>query len=123
MRCKVNHIYLILAPTPGKLRKHQPSLLPFLRVCIQPLHRVRQTTMLTKYLTSVSAAFSPFNARSGKIARNFLALLPPNARSTMAIDIKMLGQEGAKMPARLALKFSTYTPALYRAVHRLRDVG
>ena len=62
--------------------------------------------MLTKYITSVSASFSPFNARSGKTARNFLAMLPPNARTTMAISIKMLGKEGAQTPASLALKFS-----------------
>ncbi|KAK5172124.1 39S ribosomal protein L44, mitochondrial [Saxophila tyrrhenica] len=61
--------------------------------------------MLTKYITSVSAKFSPFNSRSGKTARNFLALLPPNARSTMAIDVQMLGQNAAATPASLALKF------------------
>ncbi|KAK5694459.1 39S ribosomal protein L44, mitochondrial [Elasticomyces elasticus] len=61
--------------------------------------------MLTKYLTGVSTAFSPFNARSGKTIRNFLALLPPNARSTMAIDVKMFGQSEAQKPASLSLKF------------------
>ena len=77
----------------------------------------KPSKMLTKYLTSVSATFTPFNARSGKTARNFLALLPPNARSTMSIDIKMLGKEaavggpGKKDPARLALKFSMCTPS------------
>lgn len=64
--------------------------------------------MLTKYLTNVNATFSPFNPRSGKTARNFLALLPPNARSTMSIDVKMLGQQDARKPAILGLKFSTY---------------
>ena len=64
--------------------------------------------MLTKYITSVSASFSPFNARSGKTARNFLALLPPNARSTMAIDLKMGGRNASAQPASLALKFSMY---------------
>lgn len=64
--------------------------------------------MITKYLTSVTTSFSPFNARSGKTARNFLALLPPNSRSTMAIDIKTLGKEGARVPAMLGLKFSMY---------------
>ena len=61
--------------------------------------------MLTKYITAVSATFSPFNARSGKTARNFLALLPPNARSTMSIDIKMLGRNASELPASLGLKF------------------
>ncbi|KAM0709377.1 hypothetical protein Q7P35_003415 [Cladosporium inversicolor] len=61
--------------------------------------------MLTKYLTSVTTAFSPFNPKSGKTARNFLAMLPPNARSTMAIDVKMLSQTQKSLPATLALKF------------------
>lgn len=62
--------------------------------------------MLTKYLTAVRTAFSPFNARSGKTARNFLALLPPNARSSMAIEIKTFGRTESERPASLALKFS-----------------
>ena len=62
--------------------------------------------MLAKYITSVRATFSPFNGRSGKTARNFLALLPPNARSLMAIDINMLGKNAAAQPASLALNFS-----------------
>ena len=66
--------------------------------------------MLTKYITSVRATFSPFNGRSGKTARNFLALLPPNARSMMAIDLNMLGRTGRAEPASLALKFSTNPP-------------
>ncbi|EGP87175.1 unnamed protein product [Zymoseptoria tritici ST99CH_1A5] len=61
--------------------------------------------MLTKYLTSVTTTFSPFNPRSGKTARNFLALLPPNARSTMAISITMLPKAQAATPASLAIKF------------------
>jgi large subunit ribosomal protein L53 len=62
--------------------------------------------MISKYLTGVTTSFSPFNPRSGKTARNFLALLPPNARSTMAISIKMLPKALAAQPATLALKFS-----------------
>lgn len=62
--------------------------------------------MLTKYLTSVATAFSPFNPKSGKTARNFLALLPPNARTTMAIDVKLLNQAQKDKPASLDLKFS-----------------
>ncbi|TKA23072.1 hypothetical protein B0A50_07389 [Salinomyces thailandicus] len=61
--------------------------------------------MITRYITNVSTAFSPFNARSGKTVRNFLALLPPNARSTMKIDVKMFGQKEAEKPASLGLKF------------------
>ncbi|CAK4023514.1 54S ribosomal L44, mitochondrial [Lecanosticta acicola] len=62
--------------------------------------------MLTKYLTAVRTTFSPFNARSGKTARNFLALLPPNARTTMAIEIKMLPRAAMlREPSVLELKF------------------
>ncbi|KAM3420114.1 hypothetical protein BST61_g3416 [Cercospora zeina] len=61
--------------------------------------------MITKYLTAVKTAFSPFNPRSGKTARNFLAQLPPNARSTMAIDVKLLPKAMANKPATLALSF------------------
>jgi hypothetical protein len=66
--------------------------------------------MITRFLTSVSTAFSPFNPKSGKTARNFLALLPPNARTTMKIDIKQLPRADAAKPALLALKFSTAPP-------------
>lgn len=66
--------------------------------------------MLTKYLTAVTTAFSPFNPRSGKTARNFLALLPPNARQTMTIDVQLLGQAQKNMPATMALKFSELAP-------------
>lgn len=68
--------------------------------------------MITKYITSVSTVFSPFNARTGKTVRNFLALLPPNARSKMAIDVKMSGQREAEKPASLSLKFSMCDIAL-----------
>ncbi|KAK3675741.1 39S ribosomal protein L44, mitochondrial [Recurvomyces mirabilis] len=64
--------------------------------------------MLTKYITGVTTAFSPFNARSGKTVRNFLASLPPNARSSMAISVKLFGQGEAEKPASLSLKFSTF---------------
>ncbi|GAB7354117.1 hypothetical protein MBLNU459_g4681t1 [Dothideomycetes sp. NU459] len=61
--------------------------------------------MITKFLTSVTTAFSPFNPKSGKTIRNFLAMLPPNARSTMKIDVKMLPRAEAAKPGSLALKF------------------
>jgi len=64
--------------------------------------------MLTKYLTSVTTAFSPFNPKSGKTARNFLALLPPTAHKTMTIDVKVLSQAQKVLPATLALKFSMF---------------
>ncbi|THV95053.1 hypothetical protein D6C86_00565 [Aureobasidium pullulans] len=65
----------------------------------------RAGRMITRFLTSVSTAFSPFNPKSGKTARNFLALLPPNARSTMKIDVKQLSRADADKPGLLALKF------------------
>jgi len=51
--------------------------------------------MITKFLTSISATFSPFALPSGRTARHFLAQLPPNARSTMKISVKMLPREAA----------------------------
>jgi large subunit ribosomal protein L53 len=63
--------------------------------------------MLTKYITAVKTSFSPFNARTGKTVRNFLAMLPPNARSSMAIDVKMLSRAQAAQPASLSISFST----------------
>jgi large subunit ribosomal protein L53 len=83
--------------------------------------------MITRFLTSVSTAFSPFNAKSGKTARNFLAMLPPNARNTMKIDIKQLPRTDAAKPATLALKFSTallnypLTHSLLTRIHRGRQ--
>jgi large subunit ribosomal protein L53 len=62
--------------------------------------------MLTKYITAVKTSFSPFNARTGKTVRNFLAMLPPNARSTMSIEVKMLGRAQAEQPADLSISFS-----------------
>lgn len=62
--------------------------------------------MITKYITGITTSFSPFNPRSGKTIRNFLASLPPNARSTMRIGVKMLGQKDAAKPAMLDLTFS-----------------
>ncbi|EON62002.1 hypothetical protein W97_01221 [Coniosporium apollinis CBS 100218] len=59
--------------------------------------------MITKFLTNVSTTFNPFSPRA-KTARNFLALLPPNARSTMKVDVKMLPRT-SKEPIRLSLKF------------------
>ena len=64
--------------------------------------------MITRFLTSVTTAFSPFNPKSGKTARNFLAMLPPNARTTMAINVKMLPKADAAKPAVLGLTFSTH---------------
>lgn len=69
----------------------------------------RPLIMLTKFITGVTATFSPFNPRSGKTVRNFLALLPPNARSTMALNVNTLGRNEAAQPATLALKFSTWS--------------
>ncbi|KAL2357688.1 hypothetical protein BJ546DRAFT_322817 [Cryomyces antarcticus] len=58
--------------------------------------------MITKFITSVSTTFSPFNARSGKTARSFLALLPPNARQNMKIDVKMLPRAAPSAPSASA---------------------
>lgn len=70
-----------------------------------PLLESASTKMLTKYLTAVNVTFSAFNRRSGTTARIFLAQLPPNARSTMSVNVNMLGRSASEQPASLALKF------------------
>ncbi|KAK8181611.1 39S ribosomal protein L53/MRP-L53-domain-containing protein [Phyllosticta capitalensis] len=60
--------------------------------------------MITRYLTEVSMKFNPFS-KTGKVARNFLALLPPNARADgMKIDAKLLPRY-SKDDTPLRLKF------------------
>ncbi|GAM82687.1 hypothetical protein ANO11243_006700 [Dothideomycetidae sp. 11243] len=62
--------------------------------------------MISRFLTSVKTSFSPFNPQSGKTARSFLALLPPNARSNgMKIEVKLLPRSASTQPGTLALKF------------------
>lgn len=61
--------------------------------------------MITRFLTEVNTKFNPF-MRTAKTARNFLALLPPNARADgMKINAKMLPRF-SKEPTTLELKFS-----------------
>ncbi len=59
--------------------------------------------MLTRYLTSISVAFNPFSPLS-KTPRLLLALLPPDARSTMKISTELLPRD-TKDPGTLELKF------------------
>ncbi|KAK7545654.1 hypothetical protein IWX49DRAFT_497886 [Phyllosticta citricarpa] len=60
--------------------------------------------MITRYLTDVSLKFNPFS-KTGKVARNFLALLPPNARADgMKIDAKLLPRY-SKDDTPLSLRF------------------
>lgn len=59
--------------------------------------------MITRFLTEVNTKFNPFT-RTAKTARNFLALLPPNARAEMKINAKMLPRT-SKDPTTLDLKF------------------
>lgn len=67
------------------------------------------STMITRFLTEVNTKFNPFTP-TAKTARNFLALLPPNARAGMKINAKMLPRT-SKDPTTLGLKFSTYNHA------------
>ena len=63
--------------------------------------------MITRFITSVRTTFNPFSPY-GKTARSFLALLPPNARHSMKIDVKMLPR-ASQDPASLGLSFSMST--------------
>jgi len=60
--------------------------------------------MITRFITDISTKFNPFNVPAGKTVRNFLALLPPNARSTMKINAQMLPRTTTG-PTTLLLKF------------------
>jgi len=62
--------------------------------------------MITKFITEVKAVFNPFNPKA-KTARLFLSFLPPDARSTMKINTKLLPR-ASKEPAVFQLKFSTF---------------
>jgi len=66
------------------------------------------STMITRFLTDVRAKFNPFSSRS-KTARLFLAILPPNARSSMKIETQILSRH-SKEPAVLFIKLSTSQP-------------
>ncbi|KAI9695630.1 MAG: 39S ribosomal protein L44, mitochondrial [Bogoriella megaspora] len=59
--------------------------------------------MMTRFLTSVRTSFNPFCA-TARTARSFLALLPPNARKDMKIEIKTLPR-ASQDPASLAVSF------------------
>ncbi|RMZ02560.1 hypothetical protein D0862_05987 [Hortaea werneckii] len=105
----------ILSPERPPICTVPPSTGPDLGI---PAYQRRQeardsesklSKMITKYITGITTSFSPFNPRSGKTIRNFLASLPPNARSTMRIGVKMFGQNDAAKPAILDLTFNQLT--------------
>ncbi|KAF3931682.1 hypothetical protein ABW19_dt0201766 [Dactylella cylindrospora] len=59
--------------------------------------------MITKFLTNVSVSFNPFSTLA-KSARIFLSLLPPDARSTMKIQTKLLPRASEEAP-RISVTF------------------
>ena len=66
------------------------------------------TTMISTFITSVSAKFNPF-ARAQRMPRIFLSMLPPNARSSgMKISVAQLPRESAEAGS-LNLTFSMCT--------------
>jgi len=83
--------------TLNQRQKSPDSWHPLLTTVSQfPAH----ATMITRYLTSVTASFSPFS-RSGKTARLFLSLLPSNARQMgvkVVTNIVPLPPKGVKGP-------------------------
>jgi large subunit ribosomal protein L53 len=60
--------------------------------------------MITRFLTDVSTRFNPFSARA-KTARSFLALLPPDARGRMKVNVMVLPKSSEEVPV-LDIKFS-----------------
>ncbi|KAF3920729.1 hypothetical protein AA313_de0206659 [Arthrobotrys entomopaga] len=59
--------------------------------------------MITKFLSNVAVSFNPFS-KASKSARIFLSLLPPDARSTMKIQTKLLPQTSDEAP-KIAVTF------------------
>ncbi|KAK6360764.1 39S ribosomal protein L44, mitochondrial [Orbilia blumenaviensis] len=59
--------------------------------------------MITKFLTNVAVSFNPFSKLS-KSTRIFLSLLPPDARSTMKIQTKLLPRASEESP-KIAVTF------------------
>ncbi|KAI9758801.1 MAG: hypothetical protein M4579_002815 [Chaenotheca gracillima] len=59
--------------------------------------------MITRHITAVTTKFNPFS-RDARTARIFLSMLPPNARTAMKIDTKILARD-SKEPSTLHLKF------------------
>ncbi|KAF2146856.1 uncharacterized protein K452DRAFT_218219 [Aplosporella prunicola CBS 121167] len=59
--------------------------------------------MITRYMTEVTTKFNPFSPRA-KVARTFLAMLPPDARLTMKISSTVLPRISTEPPT-LSLKF------------------
>jgi large subunit ribosomal protein L53 len=69
------------------------------------------SVMQTRYLTSVTTRFNPFRQRA-KPCRLFLSLLPPNARSIMKINTKVLPRESKES----SLLEVTFSPSPYAAL-------
>lgn len=64
-------------------------------------------TMITRFLTEVSAVFNPFSPKA-KTARLFLAFLPSGARSSMKVETKLLPRT-SKDKSFVTVKFSKNT--------------
>ena len=62
--------------------------------------------MITRFITEVSTVFNPFSPKA-KTARLFLSFLPPNARSSMKIDTRLLPR-ASKETSVVRLKFSEW---------------
>jgi large subunit ribosomal protein L53 len=72
--------------------------------------------MITRFLTEVTTVFNPFSPKA-KTARLFLSFLPPNARSSMKIDTKLLPR-ASKEGSLVRLKFSKLYLSLFRVLER-----
>jgi len=59
--------------------------------------------MITRFITEVSTVFNPFSPKA-KSARVFLSFLPPNARSSMKVNTRLLPR-ASRDPSYLRLKF------------------
>lgn len=72
--------------------------------------------MITRFITAVRTSFNPFT-RSGKTARSFLALLPPDARHGMKVETQTLPRT-SQASATLGLSFSALSLFVSCAIYR-----
>ena len=75
--------------------------------------------MITKFISEVSTRFNPFTA-TAKTARSFLAILPPNARKNMKVNVQLLPRTSPD-PARSQVQYVVSLPIGQREGINLAD--
>lgn len=63
--------------------------------------------MIVRYISNVTIAFNPFSPRA-RTARLFMSLLPPDARTMMKVNTKVLPRT-SELGGSIHVVFSMYT--------------